>query len=258
MLDDQSRSYEFRHELPIGAGRTRQRPRPPAPRIAAVRIEGTPGFPENELRKKLQLAEGDRFTFGAWQRDRDRLERFYHDQGLLEADPRPAAARREQRAEPGWTPSEERVVLEYRITRGPSTQLVVRGATLPDDVRDRVVERWTTALFDGFLERDARTIVREHFYREGYLDATVTATVAADRARAIKTLTIDVAPGTVVPRRIDVTGNSAVPDAKLVELASAGDPFAAWLDPPSVERVLENHYRSEGFLAADVSSGRPK
>ena len=34
VLDDQSRSYEFRHELPIGAGRTRQRSRPPAPRIA--------------------------------------------------------------------------------------------------------------------------------------------------------------------------------------------------------------------------------
>ena len=46
-----------------------------------------------------------------------------------------------------------------------------------------------------------------------------------------------------------------MPDAQLVELASAGDPFAAWLDPPSVERVLENHYRSEGFLAADVSIG---
>ena len=256
VLDDQSRSYEFRHELPIGAGRTRQRPRPPAPRIAAVRIEGTPGFPENELRKKLKLAEGDRFTFGAWQRDRDRLERFYHDQSLLEARIR---ARRLPGESSGQsqdgTPSEERVVLEYRITRGPSTQLVVNGAAFPDAVRDRVVERWTTAMFDGFLERDARTIVREHFYREGYLDASVTATIAADRARAIKTLTIDVAPGTVVPRRIDVTGSSAVPDAQLVELASAGDPFAAWLDPPSVERVLENHYRSEGFLAADVSIG---
>jgi outer membrane protein assembly complex protein YaeT len=256
VLDDQSRSYEFRHEPPIGAGRTRQRPRPPAPRIAAVRIEGTPGFPENELRKQLQLAEGDRFTFGAWQRDRDRLERFYREQGLLEARIR---ARRLPGQGSGQSqngsPSGQTVVLEYRIARGPSTQLVVRGATLPEAVRDRVVERWTTGLFDGFLERDARTIVREHFYREGYLDASVTAIVASDRARALKTLTIDVAPGAIVPRRIDVTGNSAVPTAKLEELASTGDPFAAWLDPPSVERVLENHYRSEGFLTADVSIG---
>jgi outer membrane protein assembly factor BamA/autotransporter translocation and assembly factor TamB len=259
ILDDQSRSYEFRHELPIGAGRTRQRSRPPAPRIAAVRIEGTPGLPENELRKRLKLGEGDRFTFGAWQRDRDRLERFYHDQGFLEARirARRLAAERGQGAQDG-SPSEERVILDYRISRGPSTELVVRGAALPDDIRNRIVERWTTALFDGFLERDARTLVREHFYRQGYLDASVTAVVAADRTRGSKTLTLEVEQGTVVPRRIDVTGNSVVPAAKVVELASAGDAFAAWLDPASVERVLENHYRSDGFLAADASVGRPE
>ena len=38
-------------------------------------------------------------------------------------------------------------------------------------------------------------------------------------------------------------------------MASAPDPFAAWLDPPAVERALEKHYHSEGFLAADVSIG---
>jgi outer membrane protein assembly complex protein YaeT len=247
VLDDQSRSYEFRHELPIGAGRSRQRSRPPAPRIAGIRIEGTPGFPENELRKKLQLGEGDRFTFGEWQRDRDRLERFYHGQGLLEARIR---ARRLPIEGDG---PEGRVVLEYTITRGPSTQVVVRGITLPDDVRHRVVERWTGALFDGFLERDARTIVRDHVYRQGYLDATVSATVAADAARDLKTLTIDVAPGALVPRRIEVAGNSVVPDGKVREIASAPDPFAAWLDPSAVKRALEKHYHSEGFLAADVS-----
>jgi outer membrane protein assembly complex protein YaeT len=133
------------------------------------------------------------------------------------------------------------------------TQLDVRGVTLPGDVRDRIVERWTSALFDGFLERDARTIVREHLYRQGYLDATVAATVAASPATDLKTLTIDVVPGASVSRRIDVTGNAALPTETLLELASAPDPFAAWLDASSVERVLENHYRSEGFLAADVS-----
>ena len=257
VLDDRSRSYEFRHEPPIGAGRTRQRPRPPAPRVAAVRIEGTPGFPENELRQRLKLGEGDRFTFGAWQRDRDRLERFYHDRGLLEARIRARRLPGESsgQSQDGTSP-DERVILEYRITRGPSTQLLVRGATLPDTVHDRVVERWTTALFDGFLERDARTIVREHFYRQGYLDATVSASVVADAAAARKTLTIDVTPGAVVPRRIDITGNSAVPNGPLLELVGAGDPFAAWLDPVSVERALENYYRSEGFLAANVSIGR--
>src|SRR4029453_1369853 len=105
ILDDNSRSYEFRHE-PIGGGRPRRQPGTPGPRIAAVRISGTPGFPEKEVRGRLRLAEGDRFTFGAWQRDRDRLARFYHTHAFLEARIR---ARR--------LPAErdDQVVLEYAM-----------------------------------------------------------------------------------------------------------------------------------------------
>ena len=162
-----------------------------------------------------------------------------------------------RRSEPG-PPSDEQVVLEYTITRGPATQLIVRGATLPDAVRDRIVERWTSALFDGFLERDARTIVRDHLFREGYLDARITAAVAVDAAHETKTLTIEVVPGSIVPSAIEVTGNSALPTAQLLDFVRTPDPLAAWLDPPSVERLLEDHYRAEGFLAADVSIGRPE
>ncbi len=263
ILDDQSRSYEFRHEPPIGADRARRRPRPQGPRIAAVRIAGTPGFPEPEVRRQLRLTEGDRFTFAEWQRDRDRLERFYHAQGLVEARIRarrlPAAEGAEgAAAQPTGSPSDEQVVLEYTITRGPATQLIIRGATLPDAVRDRIVERWTSALFDGFLERDARTIVRDHLFREGYLDARITAAVAVDAARETKALTIDVVPGSTVPSAIEVTGNSALPTAQVLDVVRTPDPLAAWLDPPSVERLLEDHYRAEGFLAADVSIGRPE
>jgi len=261
VFDDQSRSYEFRHEPPIGAGRTRQRPRPPGPRIIGVRIDGTPGFPEKAVRGRLRLTEGDRFTFGEWQDDRDRLERFYHAQGFLEARIR---ARRlpADRAE-GPVPNEtaasrvDSVRLEYTITRGPATRLIARGAALPEAIRDRIVGRWTSALFDGFLERDARTIVREHLYRQGYLNAAVTAAVALDASREVKTLEIDVVPGSVVPWRIEVTGNASLPAAELLEVVSQ-DPFAAWLDPVAVKSLVENQYRSEGFLSAAVSVGTPR
>ena len=260
VLDDQSRAYEFRHE-PIGGGRTSEHRRPPGPRIVEVRIQGTPGFSEKEVRRQLRLTAGDRFTFGAWQRDRDQLERFYHKQEFLEARIR---ARRlvgdhtevPGQGEPGAS-NEERVRLEYAITRGPSTRLVVRGAILPDAVRNRIIERWTSALFDGFLIRDAQTIVRDHLYREGYLNAALSAAVALDAPGNIKTLTIDVVPGSIVPWRITVTGNAALPEPQLIELASAGNPLAAWTDPAAVERRLEDHYRAEGFLAADVTVGRP-
>ena len=260
VLDDQSRAYEFRHE-PIGAGRKGQHRRPPGPRIAEVRIQGTPGFSEKDVRGQLRLAAGDRFSFGAWQRDRDRLQRFYHKRGFLEARIRARRLPSDQSAISGSnepaTSSDDRVLLEYGIIRGPATQLIVRDATLPDTVRDRIIDRWTSALFDGFLQRDAQAIVREHLYREGYLNATVTAAVALDASRDVKTLTIDVVPGSAVPWRIDVTGNATVPAAQLLEIASTGNPLAAWIDPVAVERRLEHHYRAEGFLVADVSVGRP-
>jgi outer membrane protein assembly factor BamA len=262
VLDDQSRSYEFRHEPPIGADRARRRPRPPGPRIAAVRIAGTPGFPERELRRQLRLVEGDRFTFAAWQRDRDRLERFYHSQGLLEARIRARRLSADGAEGPGPSPpgqtADDKVALEYTITRGLATQLTIRGATLPDAVRDRIVQRWTSALFDGFLERDAGTIVRDHLFREGYLQAQITAAVALDASRETKTLTIEVVPGAVVRSAVEVTGNSALPTAQLLDVVRTADPLAPWLDPPSVETLLEDHYRAEGFLAADVSVGRPE
>jgi outer membrane protein assembly factor BamA len=262
LLDDQSWAFEFRHEPPIGAGRTRERTRPPAPRIAAVRIAGTPGFPEDEVRRQLGLAEGDRFTFGAWQRDRDRLERFYHGQDFLEArirarrlpaDPAGSPASNE----PG-KPADDKVLLEYAITRGPTTRLIIRGATLPDEVRDRIAARWASTLFDAFLERDARVIVREHLYSQGFLNAMVTADVALDTSRDVKTLTVDVAPGSALARRIEVTGSSALPTAQLLGVVGTASPLSSWLDPRSVEHLLENHYRSEGFLAADVSVSPPE
>jgi len=260
VFDDQSRSYEFRHEPPIGGGRTRQDPRPPRPRIAGVTIDGTPGFPEKEVRRQLRLTEGRRFTFAEWQRDRDRLGRFYHAHGFLEARVRARrlpAPRAEGPAPNESTPRDDKVLLGYTITRGPATRVAVRGTRLPDAVLRRILERWTSAMFDGFLERDARTIVREHLYREGYLNAAVTAEVAPEPSSDAKTLQVDVVPGSIVPWRIEMSGNAALSTPQVLELVSTPNPFAAWLDPGSVKRLVENRYRSEGFLAAQVSVGAP-
>src|SRR5262249_30642128 len=160
-----------------------------------------------------------------WQRDRDRLARLYRDQGFFEARIRVRRLPADRAEDP--TPGEssmrtdDQIRLEYAITRGPTTHLVVRGATLPDAVRDRSVGRWTSALLDGFLERDARTIVQEHFYRQGHLHATVTATVALDASRDAKSLTIDVVPGPVLLSRIDVKGNSALSTEQVLNVVNA-------------------------------------
>src|SRR5262249_17431232 len=78
-----------------------------------------------------------------------------------------------------------------------------------------------------------------------------------DASRDAKSLTIDVVPGPVLLSRIDVKGNSALSTEQVLNVVNAGGALSAWLDPHSVERLLENHYHSDGFLAAKVSVSGP-
>ena len=159
-------------------------------------MAATPGFPEADVRGRLRLSRGDRFQFAAWQRDRERLEDLYLSRGFYEARIR---ARRLPGAADG-------IVLDYRIERGPETRLDVRGTVLPEDVRARIVQRWSTALFDAFLERDATTIVRDHLAREGFLRSTIhgdrPSRASAGGGVKILELAIDPGPDGAEPARI--------------------------------------------------------
>ena len=266
LLDDESRSLEFRHEPRFGATRRGRSARQPGGRIAAVRFTGSPGFPEPELRGRLKLTEDDRFQFAAWQRDRDRLADLYATRGFLEARIRArrtpvATPSAESKAEPPPAkpePGLEVVELEYAIERGPETKLDVRGATLPAAVREHILDRWSSTIFDGFLERDARTIVRDHLYREGHLQGTIAAQVTADVASGTKTLTIEINPGPVVASRLEFSGNAHLATSRLVEAAGAVGAVTAWIDPASFEASIERLYRDEGLLAAEVDVQEPE
>ena len=261
LLDNENRSYEFRHEPRFGA---RRRPRPP-PRpgatVEAVRFSGHPGLAETELRGQLRLTEGDRFEFAAWQEDRDRLSAFYHARGFFEARVR---ARRtlaaDQRAEPVSSDSAlETVTLEYAIEQGGPTRLDVSGFELPDEVRRRIVARWTSAIFDGFLERDAALIVREHLYQEGRLQATVRPAIVGDGAGGgVRTLRLEIDPGPQTLPRLQIEGNAIVPTEQLLERAQSAGPLAGWLDSPSLALVIERLYQEAGLLSARVMVRPPE
>jgi outer membrane protein insertion porin family len=261
LLDNQNRSYEFRHEPRFGG---RERPRrqvPPGAVVSGVTFSGAPGFPEQELRRQLQLTDGDRFDFSEWQQDREKLRRFYLDGGFYEArvrgrrvvsatdehlEPTTAATA----AEPGT------VTLEYSIERGPATQLDVSGMALPDAVRDRIVARWASTVFDGFLERDAALIVKDHLYNQRYLQAQVEVTV--ERRENIAILHIKVDPGPLLTPRLEFEGNASIPTARLLEIVNSAGPLAAWLDPDAVSHALERLYQESGLLSAAVEVRPPE
>jgi outer membrane protein assembly factor BamA len=251
LLDNEDRSYEFRHEPPIGV---RRRPRPaarPAVTVAAVRFSGTLGFAESELRGQLRLTDGDRFDFAAWQADGDRLRRFYQAAGYFESRVRARRTLAEQ-VDPAAAGT---VTLEYTIERGRPTRLEVSGYPVPDEVRQRIVGRWASSVFDRFLERDVDRIVRDYLFADGRPGATVTPTLATtDEAR---TLRVEIDPGPAAATRLQIEGNERVPTPRVLAVAQSLGPAAAWLEPAVVEEGIKRLYQAEGLLSADVDVSAP-
>ena len=78
-------TLEFRQEITFGPGSSL---RPAIVRaekvpdvVAGITVSGDPGFSSSDVRDALELREGDRFDFREWSRDRDRVQRLYHDRG---------------------------------------------------------------------------------------------------------------------------------------------------------------------------------
>src|SRR5262249_30466159 len=151
LFDDQSRTYEFRHQPRFGGSHRKRPVIVSGARIAAVRFSGNPGFPDHELGRQLRVAVGDRFAFPAWPGDRERLIAFYQSRGYYEVRVR---ARR-LTSESDTPDSDDRPVgsltLEYEIERGRATFLEISGFDVPGRIRQQIIKRWSSALFDGFL-----------------------------------------------------------------------------------------------------------
>ncbi|HUU32562.1 MAG TPA: translocation/assembly module TamB domain-containing protein, partial [Vicinamibacterales bacterium] len=258
-LDDNGRSYEFRNEVNFGGGgdatRTRTA-RPPAPRVSAVRWTGAAGFPEDELRGRVKLEEGDRFDFYRWQQDRDRLAEWYHERGYLEARIRATRATVPAAAAADAAPTVE---LTYAIERGPATSIVVEGVSLPGSVLADMREAWATALFDGFLRDDVAALATRSLAGDGYLQAKATVVIREDAAAGTKQVALSVAPGPKYgERRIVFDGQQTLSAGELSNVVEAQRlTLTAWQRPSELETALTAHYRSLGFEQAAVSVGAP-
>ena len=255
--DDNSRAYEFRHELSFGGGAPRTRRdragQEEAMRVTAVQLTGTPGFSEAELRDALRLRTGDRFDYYRWQQDQDRLAAFYHERGFLEA--RIQARRRTdvpQNVDSG-------VALTYEIERGRRAILTVDGFTLPGGVLESMRMAWARAVFDGFLLDDLQTMARQALAEEGHLQAQVSAAVTSPPESETKEIAIHIVPGVrFSDRQVVFSGNERIPTAALLAVVRArGLAVTSWLNAADLELALEQHYRSTGSPAAEVTIDPP-
>ena len=256
VLDDNDRSYEFRHavsfgdapRLADGPNRPRSTAEPPPRRVSAIEFTGAPVFDGPTLARELDIAAGDRFEFYGWQRDQDQLERFYHEHGYREV------RIRARRIDDG----DSTVRLEYEIDSGPQTALVVEGYDPPADLRRAMEAAWTRSVFDGFLLDELRTMTATHLTSRGFVQASVEAAVEADDP-GNKTIVVSIAPGPrSASREFAFTGNTGIDRDQLEQqLAASGADITAWVDPRSAAEPLTALYRSQGWLRARVSVDPP-
>jgi outer membrane protein assembly factor BamA/autotransporter translocation and assembly factor TamB len=252
--DDDSQTYEFRHEIPFG-GRHKtasdaDKPKPaPSPRVSSVDVNGLSGPLADEARGTLRLHAGDRFDFYKWQEDRDRLIAKLRERGYLEA-----------RIAAGRPPIDtDTVALSYDVTPGPRTNLVIEGFEMPAGVIAEMKNVWTQALYDTFLTEDLTAVARRALVARGHLTSEVVTTISQPSAGE-KTALVRVVPGPQFDdRRLAFDGNKGVPSATLDDLV--GDlrlDVDVWLDPERVRTALENYYHSVGYLDATVMVQPPR
>src|SRR5262249_4782887 len=152
----------------------------------------------------------------------------------------------------------ESVMLEYAIDRGRPTRLDISGFDVPNRIRQQMIRRWASAIFDGFLERDATLIVREYLYSVNRLQATVTATAQRNDADDGKTLHVRIDPGDPLTARLVFDGNAAISTAALVETTNGTGPLAAWFDPAGFALMVARLYHDAGLLSAEINVQPPQ
>ncbi len=246
-------TLEFRQEITFGPGSSL---RPAVVRaekmpdvVAGITVSGDPGFSSSDVRDALELREGDRFDFREWSRDRDRVQRLYHDRGYYAVHVTPT------RKVGNVTSTRREVTLDYGILRGPRTELDVIGwssATLAEILKNV----WNDALVPELLAEDLESATRAHLSEEGYLRPRIDVTLDTSQS-GVQRAVVQITPGSrTTIRQLTFQGNHAIATSELQTLASERAPAASlWNDPTPLVGDIVAEYASRGYLAATAAAG---
>ncbi len=257
-LDNRDRSYEFRNDLSFGGGGTAAdfRRRQPTEVVRDVYVAIFGGITEEEIRKLLRITEGRHFDFYKWQRDRDRLQKFFVDRGFYETR---ITARRDPTTPPAPKPGTLTPVdLGYTIETGPPTELRITGIDLPKDVRKALIQVWQDTPVDAMLGEEFETRLRPWLAQRGYLRPKIATRI--ERVGNRKVAHLAVAAGEKYGDRGVLLGGNAQVETKDLEktIDAAGIEAQMWSDPRLAEEAVRAAYRNRGYLDAKVTAGDPK
>ena len=218
--------------------------------VAGITVSGDPGFSPSDVREALELREGDRFDFREWSRDRDRVQRLYHDRGYYAVHVTPT------RKVGNATSKRREVTLDYRILRGPRTELEVIGYPSSERLAEILKNAWNDALLPELLAQDLESATRAHLSEEGYLRPRVDVTLDNSQPGVQRAL-VQVTPGSrITIRQLTFEGNQAISTSELQTLASERALAASvWNDPTPLVEAIVAEYASRGYLAATAAVG---
>lgn len=246
-LDNGDRLYDFRHDIAFGPATSGSETRAaPRPRVNVVDIQGA-GADEETLRRRLRLSPGDRFTFFDWQRDRERLEAFYHERKQLEARITTRRVMTESNGEPA-------VSLSYSVRPGPRTTLTIEGFSFAGRVVAEMEQAWTNAVIDELLAEEVTTIAKGELADRGFVLPTVSVAFDTDERANEKHVRVRVDPGRQVSHReLDFHGNERLSQEELRAAISTPElARAVWLDSEHIRVALLSLYRRTGYLNAVI------
>ena len=260
-LDNTDQTIEVRHRFTFGPGgqpatgdaKTRAQSPSGGPQetVDAVVIGGEPAETTARLRSLLELAPGRTFDFRKWLSDHERIRRFYIDAGYLTARVIPTRTLLDSAGG-----SKPRVVLEYRITRGPVTGVVVTGWAADAPFVEQLRMAWASTSFDQFAADDMTRVAREMLIDGGYVLPVVQTTVSETRPGfLLATVGVQTGPR-VAKRAVTFEGMSVFSEQALLALvATPGATDSAWRNPAALCLAISEAYAAAGYRRAVVDTG---
>jgi outer membrane protein assembly factor BamA len=238
----------------------------PGPRVLRGNVEllNNTEYKDAELLGLFKIKAGNELTKAKIQSAMGRIRKFLEKRGHLSER---VSVRRGDYDEPSNS-----LPLTLEVTAGPTVRVAVLGAKFSKSDLKRLIPIYQEASVDPDLLVEGRRNLRERLEREGYFDAKVDYTVAADAATNAnpdlktqqETITYKVDRGIKYKGlHIEITGNHYF-DTELLLSRLSIIPSSAFVKPRFSRRLLEsdalsmkNLYAANGFLSASVTGTTP-
>jgi outer membrane protein insertion porin family len=213
--------------------------------VVSVDFTGQPHFPESTLLARMKSKPGKRFKIGEFNRDLEKIEAHYDQNGFLEHDIR--VVHQEM-------PTPNQMQLGIHIDAGKQLLLLTEGYLLSDKILREQIPIWSEHSYnDDTLEEGKRNLT-EYFQSQGYHEAAVSWSKDLGEKNILITYTIHRGRKYKVDE-IVIEGNSAMSRDEILDVMLTKESkheLVTGVFDKDLERII-SAYRERGYLFAHIT-----